>query len=277
MFERFTEGARRAIFFARYEASNYGSPFIETEHLLLGVFREDRTPGKFYPPGGNVEPELRAEIEKASPPRERISTSVEVPLSPDCKKALILAAEASERRGHRVIEPRHLLVGILSVEKSLAARILSERGFKPEALLEQIEVPPNPKRQNEKESNALLRLEGFLSGLKSQNWQELMSFFAANAQFIDASGKRWNQDELARGFDVLFAPYGKKNASYVVEATLSDAHNVFVATVRWNNALLASEQRAWMHRMTLDLLLEADNWEILSVQVTPVAYGTKLS
>jgi len=36
MFERFTEGARRAIFFARYEASQYGSRFIETEHLLLG-------------------------------------------------------------------------------------------------------------------------------------------------------------------------------------------------------------------------------------------------
>jgi hypothetical protein len=63
----------------------------------------------------------------------------------------------------------------------------------------------------------------------------------------------------------------------VVEATLSDAHNVFVATVRWNNALLASEQRAWMHRMTLVLLREADNWEILSVQVTPFAYGNKLS
>src|SRR6202035_1178910 len=123
-----------------------------------------------------------------------------------------------------------------------------------EALAGRIEKAPNPRHQIEKESTASLTLEGFLSGLKTQNWQELMSFFAANAQFIDASGKRWDQDELARGFDVLFAPYGKKNASYVIEATLSDAHNVFVATVRWTNALLASEQRAWMHRMTLVLL-----------------------
>lgn len=37
MFERFTEKARRVIFFARCEASQYGSPFIETEHLLLGL------------------------------------------------------------------------------------------------------------------------------------------------------------------------------------------------------------------------------------------------
>ena len=42
MFERYTEKARRAIFFARYEASQFGSPVIETEHLLLGLLREDR-------------------------------------------------------------------------------------------------------------------------------------------------------------------------------------------------------------------------------------------
>lgn len=42
MFERYTEKARRVIFFARYEASQYGSPCIETEHLLLGLLREDK-------------------------------------------------------------------------------------------------------------------------------------------------------------------------------------------------------------------------------------------
>ena len=41
MFERYTEVARRVIFFARYEASQFGSPYIETEHLLLGLLRED--------------------------------------------------------------------------------------------------------------------------------------------------------------------------------------------------------------------------------------------
>jgi len=43
MFERYTEKARRVIFFARYEASQYGSPYIETEQLLLGLLREDHT------------------------------------------------------------------------------------------------------------------------------------------------------------------------------------------------------------------------------------------
>jgi ATP-dependent Clp protease ATP-binding subunit ClpC len=42
MFERYTEKAKRTIFFARYEASQFGSPYIETEHLLLGLLREDK-------------------------------------------------------------------------------------------------------------------------------------------------------------------------------------------------------------------------------------------
>ena len=42
MFERYTEKARRVIFFARHQAGQFGSPYIETEHLLLGLFREDQ-------------------------------------------------------------------------------------------------------------------------------------------------------------------------------------------------------------------------------------------
>jgi ATP-dependent Clp protease ATP-binding subunit ClpC len=40
MFERYTESARRALFFARYEASQLGSAVIDTEHMLLGVIRD---------------------------------------------------------------------------------------------------------------------------------------------------------------------------------------------------------------------------------------------
>jgi ATP-dependent Clp protease ATP-binding subunit ClpC len=56
MFERYTEKARRVIFFARYEASQYGSPYIETEHLLLGSLREDKvlTNRLLRDPDGNV-------------------------------------------------------------------------------------------------------------------------------------------------------------------------------------------------------------------------------
>jgi len=64
MFERYTERARRVVFFARYEASNYGSRYIETEHLLLGLLREDRALAARLAKDGIVGPEIRSEIEK---------------------------------------------------------------------------------------------------------------------------------------------------------------------------------------------------------------------
>ncbi len=80
MFERYTEKARRVIFFARYEASQYGSPYIETEHLLLGLMREDKAlANRFLRQQGSIE-SIRKEIEARITIRERISTSVEVPL-----------------------------------------------------------------------------------------------------------------------------------------------------------------------------------------------------
>src|SRR5947209_11689901 len=56
VFERYTEKARRVIFFARYEASQYGSPYIETEHLLLGLMREDKAlANRFLRQQGSIE------------------------------------------------------------------------------------------------------------------------------------------------------------------------------------------------------------------------------
>ena len=99
MFERYTEKARRVIFFARYEASQYGSPYIETEHLLLGLMREDKAlANRFLRSHGAIE-SIRKEIEARITIRERISTSVEVPLSQECKRILNFAAEEAERLG----------------------------------------------------------------------------------------------------------------------------------------------------------------------------------
>ena len=99
MFERYTEKARRVIFFARYEASQYGSKTIETEHLLLGLFREDPAlTRKFISEKGGVQ-SMRDEIESQIMRGERISASVEVPLSAECKRILNMAGEEAERLG----------------------------------------------------------------------------------------------------------------------------------------------------------------------------------
>src|ERR1700749_3026185 len=103
MFERYTEKARRVIFFARYEASQFGSPYIETEYLLLGLLREDKAlTNRFMRSPSTVE-SIRREIEKHTTIREKISTSVDLPLSDECKRVLSYAAEEAERLGHKQI------------------------------------------------------------------------------------------------------------------------------------------------------------------------------
>ncbi len=63
MFERYTETPTRVIFFARYEASQFGSPYIETEHLLLGLLREDKAlTNRFLRSHASVE-SIRKQIE----------------------------------------------------------------------------------------------------------------------------------------------------------------------------------------------------------------------
>jgi hypothetical protein len=277
MFERYTEKARRVIFFARFEASRYGSPYIETEHLLLGLLREDKALANWSMHAhGSIE-SIRREIESGITVRERISTAVEVPLTQECKRILTFAAEEAELLRHRHVGTEHLLLGILREEKCIAARILNARGVELQSIRKGM-VQSTPRNETIRDvatvsahkAGGLPTLESFLSGLKSLNSENLISFFAKNAQFIDSSGKRWNRDEIWKGFETLFAPYGKKNASYVIETTLADTPELFVTNIRWNNALLASEQRAWIHRMSVVLVFGTNEWEILLAQVTPL-------
>jgi ATP-dependent Clp protease ATP-binding subunit ClpC len=139
MFERYTERARRVIFFARYEASQLGSSSIETEHLLLGLIREGKglTSRLFSKSHLSME-SLRKEVEGRALYRDRVSTSVDIPLSPESKRVLGFAAEEAERMLHNYIGTEHVLLGLLREEKSLAAGILAEKGMRLSAVREEI-------------------------------------------------------------------------------------------------------------------------------------------
>src|SRR5438477_942748 len=139
MFERYTEKARRVIFFARYEASQFGAPAIEPEHLLLGLMREDKTlAGRFFPRAQITIESIRREIEGRTILRERIPTSVELPLAPETKRVLHFSHDESDRLQHRHIGTEHLLLGLLREERSMAAQILFERGLRLAAVRDEI-------------------------------------------------------------------------------------------------------------------------------------------
>lgn len=122
MFERYTEQARRVIFFARYEASQYGSPFIESEHLLLGLLRVDKVIHRLL--GPTPVEVLRGEIEARTTKEAKTPTAVDLPLSNESKRTLAYAAEEADRLQDRHIGSEHLLLGLLREKGSLAAKLL---------------------------------------------------------------------------------------------------------------------------------------------------------
>jgi ATP-dependent Clp protease ATP-binding subunit ClpA len=137
MFERYTERARRVIFFGRYEASQFGSMTIESELLLLGLLREDPNMSRHL-----LQPVPAQDIRKLAEARlvsrGKVSTSIDLPLSVECQHILQYAAEEAERLDHRHIGTEHLLLGILREDTCGAAQVLKEVGFDLEDVREKL-------------------------------------------------------------------------------------------------------------------------------------------
>jgi ATP-dependent Clp protease ATP-binding subunit ClpC len=128
MFEHYTEKARRAVFFARYEASQFGTARIETEHLLLGVLREDTSLARRFLRTAVSVDTIRKQIEGRVTVGEKHPTSVDIPMSDECKRALAFARDEAERLSQVDVGTEHLFAGLLQEEGSLAAQILRECG-----------------------------------------------------------------------------------------------------------------------------------------------------
>ncbi|HUO31872.1 MAG TPA: Clp protease N-terminal domain-containing protein [Bryobacteraceae bacterium] len=143
MFERFTERARRTIFFARYEASRLGTPWIDTEQLLLGLLREDHVFAAELPAGAvNA---LQKRIDELYPQgREKVSTSADLPLTEGAKRTLAIAAEESTALGHLAMDTGHIVLALLRVEKCPAGDLLREHGVEYAAFREQVAAAPPP-------------------------------------------------------------------------------------------------------------------------------------
>jgi uncharacterized protein (TIGR03435 family) len=129
MFERYTERARRVLFFARYEATQLNSREIDTWHLLLGICREGKGLGAelLFEAGLSLDTVRRAvTLERSETP---ISTSQEVPFDAEVKSVLTRAAEEADELGHSYIGTEHLLFAILAQRTSPAAAFLIKAGM----------------------------------------------------------------------------------------------------------------------------------------------------
>jgi Protein of unknown function (DUF1572)/Clp amino terminal domain, pathogenicity island component len=186
MFDRYTEKARQVIFYARYETSQFGSPYIETEHLLLGLLRGDTAlSNRLFRAHGSVE-SIRKQIEEHTTIREKISTSIDLPLSNECKRVLAYAAEEAQRLAHQHIGTEHLLLGLLREEECFAAKILQKRGLQLPAIREELQRTGHEQgAEHHRQQNMPVELSGDLTQLAMD--QQI------TADFLDVSCRRLGQ------------------------------------------------------------------------------------
>ena len=123
-FARYTDAARRTIFFARFWAARRESPSIETEHLLLGLIEADSNLINRMLHDHSACETIREAIERRSVVREKVS-AFQTPLSNASKQILQRAAVEADRLRHKRISTGHFLLGFMHDEGSLAASVLS--------------------------------------------------------------------------------------------------------------------------------------------------------
>ncbi|MBI4743849.1 MAG: ATP-dependent Clp protease ATP-binding subunit [Actinobacteria bacterium] len=129
MFERFTERARRVVVYAQEEARQLNQNYIGTEHLLLGLIREEEgVAARALRELGIKLPDLRAKIEQAIGKGDAMMAG-HIPFTPRAKKVLELALREALQLGHSYIGTEHILLGLIREGEGVAAKVLNELGL----------------------------------------------------------------------------------------------------------------------------------------------------
>jgi ATP-dependent Clp protease ATP-binding subunit ClpC len=128
MFERFTERARKVVVLAQEEARHFNHNYIGTEHLLLGLLREDEGVAARALASLNVTlDEVREQVESIVGYGEE-GTGAQAPFTPRSKKVLELALREALQLGHNYIGTEHILLGLVREDEGVAAQVLQKLG-----------------------------------------------------------------------------------------------------------------------------------------------------
>jgi ATP-dependent Clp protease ATP-binding subunit ClpC len=138
MFERFTERARKVVVLAQDEARHFNHNYIGTEHLLLGLLREDEGVAARALGSLNVTlDEVREQVESIVGYGEE-GTGGQAPFTPRSKKVLELALREALQLGHNYIGTEHILLGLVRESEGVAARVLSNLGVDPDKVRREV-------------------------------------------------------------------------------------------------------------------------------------------
>lgn len=134
MFERFTESARRAVVLAQEEARALKHEYIGTEHILLGILREEKSLGAQVLESLDVRVEhVRAQVIRMVGTGEQDPSS-QLPFTPGAKRILELALREALTLGHGHIGTEHMLLGLAREHDGVADRILLDCEASPDKI-----------------------------------------------------------------------------------------------------------------------------------------------
>ena len=125
MFERFTERAKQVVVLAQEEARALKHNYIGTEHILLGLLREEEGLAARVLESLDVTvEEVRAQVARIIGPGDEPIVSGQIPFTPRAKKVLELSLREALALKHNYIGTEHILLGLVRENEGVAARIL---------------------------------------------------------------------------------------------------------------------------------------------------------
>ena len=134
MWERLTEKARKAVYYAQEEAERLESRTISTEHLLLGILKEDCVATEILQRLGLSADDLRAAVERAIAAGEKPEQKETMTLSANGKRAIDMSYIEAREMDHAYIGTEHLLLGLIVEKEGVAAKEMATMGVNADAV-----------------------------------------------------------------------------------------------------------------------------------------------
>ena len=190
MFERFTERARQVVVLAQEEARTLKHNYIGTEHILLGLLREEEGLAARVLESLDITVErVRAQVVRIVGSGEEV-TSGQIPFTPRAKKVLELALREALSLGHNYIGTEHILLGLVRENEGVAARILLDFDADSEKIRnEVIRMLSGPGGRRQGQSGGAAAGAGAGSSGEGKKSSKLLDQFGRNLTKLAAEGK----------------------------------------------------------------------------------------
>ena len=192
MFERFTERARQVVVLAQEEARTLKHNYIGTEHILLGLLREEEGLAARVLESLEITVErVRAQVVRIVGSGEEV-TSGQIPFTPRAKKVLELALREALSLGHNYIGTEHILLGLVRENEGVAARILLDFDADSEKIrnevIRMLSGPGGRQRSGSGGGGAAARAPAAAPG-EGKKSSKLLDQFGRNLTKLAADGK----------------------------------------------------------------------------------------